>query len=237
MHDLGEGMLILASASPRRRVLLGLLGIPFRSVISYADETLMPGVAPERVVAALAASKAACASEAGSRGLVVAADTVVALGGEIMGKPRDAQDAVAMLKALRGRWHRVWTGMVVLDTTGGQGDGAAAVGMGAAMPGQPAVVRSDVLMRRYSDHEIERYVASGDPLDKAAAYAIQHAEFRPVARLRGCYANVMGLPVCRLAELLGQHGLTAACPREACTAHLGIECAGPEALKGRTNRG
>jgi septum formation protein len=121
-------------------------------------------------------------------GLIVAADTLVVLEGEILGKPTDPAGATAMLRRLRGREHRVLSGLTLLD----------------AISGREAteVVETRVWMRPVSNEEIAAYVASGDPLDKAGAYAIQHPGFHPVARLWGCAANVMGLPLCRLDALL-----------------------------------
>ena len=148
--------------------------------------------------------------------MIIAADTaVIGEGGqggsEIFGKPRDANEAASMLRMLRGRIHQVITAIQVLST---QDD-----------TGRLDVCTTDVPMREYSEAEIDTYIASGDPMDKAGAYAIQHAGFHPVENLRGCYANVMGLPLCHLTRNLTQSGIP---PRvnvpRTCQAALGYNC-------------
>jgi septum formation protein len=178
--------IVLASASPRRRELLELLGLPFAVHTVEVDETARPGETPEVLVARLSATKAAAVARGLKDGLVVAADTVVALEGEVLGKPRDAAHAAEMLRRLRDRRHAVHSGVTVVD----------------AASGRAAIHLSDtaVWMRDYDDAEIEAYVAGGDPLDKAGAYAIQHAGFRPVARIQGCFTGVVGLPLGALSD-------------------------------------
>ncbi len=161
---------------------------------SDVDETQRPGEPPADYVLRLAEAKARVAAGRGAPGeIVVAADTTVVDDEQVLGKPRDAAEAAAMLRQLRGHAHRVYTGLAVLNTATGQ------------------LVRdlcvTSVPMRDYSDEEIERYVATGDPLDKAGAYAIQHDRFHPVARLSGCFASVMGLPLCHLLRSLQKMGL------------------------------
>ncbi len=121
------------------------------------------------------------------RVLILAADTTVSLDTQMLGKPLDSAHAVRMLCALRGREHEVYTGMSLVDVHTGQEE--------------TAVHCASVTMRPYSDEQIERYAASGDPLDKAGAYAIQHPWFRPAADLQGCYLGVMGLSICQLIQL------------------------------------
>lgn len=125
--------------------------------------------------------------------LIIGADTNVALDGELLGKPVDAADARRMLHALRGRTHHVNSGVCILDARTGK----EVVDTHSAM----------VTMRDYSDAEIEAYIATGDPMDKAGAYAIQHPVFRPVAVMEGCYTGVMGLSICRLIQVLADFGL------------------------------
>jgi MAF protein len=125
--------------------------------------------------------------------VVIAADTAVVDAGEILGKPVDKHDAVRMLKRLRGHTHQVYTGLALLRVSNGYL--------------QTDLTVTDVPMRAYSDEEIQAYVRSGDPLDKAGAYGIQHPGFQPVETLHGCFASVMGLPLCRLTYLLGQFGI------------------------------
>jgi MAF protein len=165
----------------------------FNVIAANVDETQQPGEAPGDYVLRLAEDKARaarrCATEAE---FVMAADTTVVDGDALLGKPADAAEAAAMLRQLRGRTHQVYTGIAVLHTPSGQL--------------LKDVCITDVPMRAYSDAEIDRYVRSGDPLDKAGAYAIQHEEFHPVAGLAGCFASVMGLPLCHLLRLLERLG-------------------------------
>jgi septum formation protein len=199
----------LASNSPRRRQLLSWAGWTFDTLPANVDESLHPGEVPDRYVLRLAESKArACAAP---DGLVIAADTTVADGERILGKPAGPAEAREMLSSLRGREHQVYTALAVLNTASGQLE--------------MDVCRSGVSMRAYNDAEIEDYIASGDPFDKAGAYAIQNQSFHPVEGFQGCYANVMGLPLCRLALLLERFGLHA--PQQArvvCHANLGYDC-------------
>ena len=149
--------------------------------------------------------------ESGERVILIAADTTVALDGGILGKPRDATEAYDMLRRLRGRSHMVYTGLVVSELNGRK-----------TVEGVQATA---VTMRPYSDAELEAYVASGEPLDKAGAYGIQHPVFSPVLSLEGCYLSVVGLSICHLAALLQQlavppHVDTAALLQ----AHRGYNC-------------
>jgi len=193
-------MLILASASPRRRYLLACLGLPFEVVAPEIDEGTMAGRA-ERIARRLAAAKARAVAEERRDATVLAADTVVAHRGVLLGKPRDAAEAEAMLKRLRGRVHRVVTAVAVLPParTGARRGGHCRPLV------EHAVTR--VTMRRYSDAEIAASIARGDPFDKAGAYAIQDERLAPVARYDGCYCNVVGLPLWTAVRLLGRAGL------------------------------
>jgi septum formation protein len=184
--------LILASSSPRRKALFSLFGFPFIVNPAEIDENQRPGESPPDYVLRLAREKALkVAGEA--TGLVMAADTTVADGDEILGKPQDAMDAKRMLQQLRGRIHQVYTGIALIDTKTGDS--------------YEDLCRTDVPMRNYSDEEIEAYIATGDPMDKAGAYAIQHPGFHPVEDLEGCFTSVMGLPICRLIPGLRRFGL------------------------------
>ncbi len=186
---------ILASRSPRRRWLLAHLGIPFRVVIPQLEEDIAPATAgkPEEVAEALALAKAEAAAREHREGIVIAADTIVVAGDTILGKPADGSEAAATLRRLRGKPHRVITGLAVVDA--GSGRRAA------------SHVVTAVRMRRYSDGDIAAYVARGEPLDKAGAYAIQDQQFHPVASYDGCYCNVIGLPLRALVNLLRRAGL------------------------------
>lgn len=204
--------LILASNSPRRQQLLALCGVRFSVLVADVDESQRPGEAPGDYVLRLAEMKARkVAEKAGAGKVIVAADTAVVDAGEILGKPVDEQDAVRMLKRLRGHTHQVYTGLALLRVS----DGRLVTDLTV----------TEVPMRAYSDEEIKAYVRTGDPLDKAGAYGIQHPGFQPVENLHGCFASVMGLPLCRLTWLLQEFGITAD-PSAAirCQAELQYDC-------------
>jgi MAF protein len=185
--------LILASASPRRRQLFSLLEVPFTWLTADVEENRGHGERPEEMVCRLSQAKAEALAADHPERLIVAADTIVVLDGQVLGKPADADEAVAMLQRLRGREHLVFSGLAALSPSAGQQ--------------ATELAQTTVWMRPYSDGEISRYVASGDPLDKAGAYAIQHRAFNPVAYIQGCYASVMGLPLCHLMRALSRLGL------------------------------
>lgn len=198
--------LLLASNSPRRRQILALSGWTFAVRPVDIDESSLPGEAPTDYVLRLAESKARAAGQFAVAGqLVLSADTTVADGRQILGKPADAAEARAMLSALRGREHFVYTAVGVSDPHSGRL--------------VTDLCATQVWMRDYSDEEIEAYIASGDPFDKAGAYAIQNPQFQPVERITGCYSCVVGLPLCRVVSLMAGFGLippdpvTGACPR------------------------
>jgi MAF protein len=195
--------LILASSSPRRRHLLALLGLPFTVVRAEVDESPLAGEEPAATARRLSRAKAQAAAVHLREGLIVAADTLVVLEGECLGKPAHPDEATAMLCRLRGREHRVLSGLALLDAASGR----EAI----------EVVETRVWMRHTSDEEIAAYVASGDPFDKAGAYAVQHDGFHPVARWWGCATNVMGLPLCHLDTMLRAFGVPlGATPVQAC---------------------
>ncbi|HOA24755.1 MAG: Maf family protein [Aggregatilineales bacterium] len=186
--------LVLASRSPRRRELLALTGLPFRVVVPETDETQRPDENPEDYARRLSQVKAgAAAAMLDEHALVLAADTIVVDGDDVLGKPADAEEAAAMLRRLRGRTHRVMTGVTLLDTGSGRRLTELAI--------------SPVPMRNYTDEEIAAYIASGDPFDKAGAYGIQNRDFHPVENFEHCYANVMGLPLCYVTRLLRAFGV------------------------------
>lgn len=187
--------LVIASASPRRHELLAALGLRFVVAPSEVDEpALAAGRAPEDAAVHLARCKA---EATGARSdLVLAADTMVVLGERVLGKPADAADATAMLAGLRGRVHRVLTGVAVTSPAGVA----------------TALVESEVRMRDYGDAEIAAYVATGDSLDKAGAYGVQSDTFHPVAHVGGCWCNVMGLPLWTAYRLLRDAGMLAPIP-------------------------
>lgn len=189
-----QPILILASNSPRRQQLLALGGWSFNVLVADVDESQHADEAPGDYVLRLAEEKARKSAEgAHNTSVVIAADTAVVDGDDILGKPVDEADAVHILKRLRGHTHQVHTGLALLRAS----DGHTLTDL----------TITEVPMRDYSDEEIDAYVRSGDPLDKAGAYAIQHPRFHPVKNLEGCFASVMGLPLCRLTYLLGQFGI------------------------------
>lgn len=182
--------LILASQSPRRRELLRLMGHPFVIRAADIDETMDPEKAPFDEVARVSRLKA-LAVERDEEDIVVAADTIVVCGDRVLGKPRDEEDALRMLRLLSGRDHQVMTGMTVVK--GGRAVTVTEV--------------TDIHFRELSDAEIRSYIATGEPMDKAGAYGIQGGAALFAIGLSGDYYNVMGLPVCRLALILRKMGL------------------------------
>jgi septum formation protein len=184
-----DSSIVLASASPRRAELLELAGIPFRVAPADIPEEPLPGEEAIPHALRLAGGKARAAAQREQAGrFFIGADTIVVLDGRIMGKPRDSADAVRMLTALSGRSHEVVTAYCVLDRVTGQDFSAA--------------VRTTVQFKGLAATEIQRYVDSGCPLDKAGAYAIQGGAAHMVREIRGSYTNVVGLPTCELYEAL-----------------------------------
>ena len=189
--------LYLASGSPRRRELLTQIGVPFSVISAEIDETPLPDESPQAYVERLARGKAAAgrarlgAGQAAAGTCVLGADTAVVLDGQILGKPLDEAEALAMLLALSGREHEVLTAVAVRD-----GERC-----------ESRVVRSLVRFRAINSEEAHTYWSSGEPRDKAGAYAIQGLAAVFVAGLNGSYSGVVGLPLCETAELLGHFGI------------------------------
>jgi len=187
--------LILASGSPRRAEILQSAGFPFTVMSSAVDETPIPGESALEIVKRLAFAKAELvAARAVGPAIVIAADTVVVLDNTIFGKPRTTEDARQMLEKLAGRTHTVTTGVALIRL--------------------PDVERREfqetthVQFSALDDEEITRYLASGEPFDKAGAYAIQGRAGRYILRIEGCYYNVVGLPLARLCTALAELGWT-----------------------------
>jgi len=177
--------LILASQSPRRKELLGLFRLPFSVQVADIDETMDPAKPPYDEVARVSRCKAEAVAR-NADDVVIAADTIVVCEGKVLGKPRDTADAKAMLRLLSGRDHQVMTGMCVIR-------------------GEKTVTCTevtDIHFRELSDQEIEAYVATGEPMDKAGSYGIQGGAALFAEKMVGDYYNVMGLPVCRLWKIL-----------------------------------
>ncbi len=173
-------------------------GLPLRLAEAAVDESLHPGESPAALVVRLAQLKARAPIEAPARLWRLAADTIVDLDGQPLGKPADAEEARRTLRALRGRAHEVHTGVALYNPAGRQ-----------------LLLRrltTRLWMRNYSDAEIEACIARGEPFDKAGGYAIQDPLFAPVERIEGCYANVVGLPLCVVAAMLREAGLLPSTP-------------------------
>jgi septum formation protein len=184
----------------------------FNVTASDVDESKLPDENPARYVLRLAEAKVRAVEHTANPGhIIIGADTVVVDSGDILGKPKDSAEAVTMLTRLRGHSHQVYTGIAALRVS----DGKLVTDL----------CITDVPMRSYRDDEIESYTLSGDPLDKAGAYAIQHPGFRPVEKLSGCYASVMGLPMCHLVRSLRQLDISPAVDVPAsCQTYLNYQC-------------
>jgi len=170
------------------------LEVHFIATAADVAEEIEERESPEEMVCRLSLVKARTVALLHPEYLIVAADTTVALDGDVLGKPADEAGAVAMLRRLRGRKHTVFSGVTVYHPMSGQTI--------------TELTESMVWMIAYTDEEVAHYAASGDPLDKAGAYAIQHQNFSPVERIEGCYASVMGLPLCHLTRAFAHLGVT-----------------------------
>ncbi len=186
--------IILASSSPRRRSLIRLLGLNFRTLSTNIDEKPLPGERPDEFVCRLALKKADAVACRAHAGVVLGCDTAVAVEGELFGKPGTAAEAKRMLRALSAKSHEVWSGLALLDLNRGLRWLDAE--------------RTVVYFKELSDQEIEGYVASGEPIDKAGAYAIQGKGALFIPRIEGCFFNVVGLPLYRLHSLLQKAGIS-----------------------------
>ena len=187
-----KGMLILASASPRRQELLQQIGCDFRVFVSHAEELSESGVSPEKLATENARRKAEDVASRDTTGLpVLGADTVVAVDATILGKPKDEEDAARMLRLLSGRRHFVYTGV-------------ALVYHGATYT---SVVQTAVWMDKMSDEEISAYIATGEPMDKAGAYAVQGIAAKFIPKIEGSFSNVVGLPLHEVKNLARKAGI------------------------------
>jgi len=207
-----EFSLLLASQSPRRRELLSFIGIPFDVASADVDESLDPNESPRDYVLRLAEAKArALARNDAKAQIIIGSDTAVVDAGETLGKPRDKSEAESMLRQLRGRTHQVYTGIALYDERSDKVFSELCI--------------SDVPMRDYSDAEMDAYISTGDPMDKAGGYAIQNGDFAPVEHFDGCFASVMGFPLCHLARSLKKAGIEVSADLpQACRSSLNYEC-------------
>jgi len=185
--------IVLASASPRRSQLMQEIGLKFDVMPSQVAEGDISASCPEELVMRLAHAKAADVAGRIQSGIVIGADTVVVAGGQILGKPVDLDDAAKMLRALSGREHQVYSGVAVIDAESGR----------SLIDYEATAVR----FRQLSEAAIQRYVATGEPMDKAGAYAIQGLGSLLVTGISGDYNCVVGLPLCRLAMMLSEFGV------------------------------
>lgn len=186
--------LVLASSSPRRRELLHTLGIPFIVQTSDVDETTAPGLSPREVVEELAVRKAQVVASTLTEGVVLGSDTIVVLEGQILGKPADEADAFHMLSMLQGREHTVYSGVALIDVASGRVEVSHS--------------HTQVRIRPLSQTEIESYIATHEPMDKAGSYAIQGIGATIVEGITGDYFTVVGLPLCLTANMLSRFGIT-----------------------------
>jgi MAF protein len=207
-----KNVLVLASNSPRRRQLLGLGNWSFKVIVADVDESQLAGETPRDYVVRLAHAKVLAAQPgAESEAVIIGSDTTVVDGDAVLGKPIHEADAERMLKQLRGRTHQVYTGLALYRKRDGKTLTELSV--------------TDVPMRNYSDAEITAYIHTGDPMDKAGAYAIQHPDFQPVESMQGCYASVMGLPMCHVLRALKKFDISpAADVPAACQSLLNYHC-------------
>ena len=187
---MNDTTLILASASPRRRELLSLTGLAFTVDAPDVDESC--SLPPREAVKELSRRKAMAAAAMHPGCVVLAADTLVSVEDTALGKPHDAEDAFRMLRSLSGRWHQVYTGVTVVDAQGTV---------------RSEVDGTDVHFETMSDTAIRRYIATGEPMDKAGAYAVQGIAGLWIDELRGSHTNVIGLPMALTRRLLEQVGL------------------------------
>lgn len=188
-----NGQLILASSSPRRQQFLQELGIEFKVETVEIDESIEKGEAPKALVLRLSKEKAAAVSKNFPEAHVLAADTVVVIDGEILGKPKDVKDAERMLKRLSDRWHEVWTGFCIMKKTVTLNAGSA--------------VKTRVFFRELSDDLCRAYVLTGEPSDKAGGYGIQGKGGFLVEKIEGSHSNVIGLPVAQVVDNLLQYNI------------------------------
>jgi septum formation protein len=196
--------LILASESPRRRKLLEQAGLRFTVVPSAVDESGLPAADPALAVRRLAEAKTLAVARRFPDSWVIGADTVVCLDQQLLGKPANAAEARGMLRRLSGRSHEVFTGFCLCQRTSGHHHCQS--------------VRTDVTFKRLSEREIDWYIASGEPFDKAGAYGIQGLGAQLISTLHGSYTNVVGLPLCEVMDALMSSGAVVIAPEPQCPA-------------------
>ncbi len=202
--------IILASASPRRQAYLTMLDLSFTIQATNIDETPLPHESPTALVRRLSYQKAAAVTPPCPETLIIGADTIVGLGDEILGKPTSPADAKRMLTLLRNHAHYVHSALTILQTP--------------TLQHHTTLSSTRVTLRDYTSAEIDSYIASGDPMDKAGAYAIQNPDFAPVVQISGCYAGVVGLPLGLLVEGLAKFGVVLKGVHGKCAGYTGQGC-------------
>lgn len=202
--------LILASASPRRQAFMRALGLTFTIHTADIDESPRPNEPPVDLVCRLSREKAEAVAKRHPQALIIAADTIVVFQNQILGKPANSAHATEILTRLSGKNHFVYSALTLHQLSTGRTE--------------IKLNTTTVQMRHYTEAEIATYVATGDPLDKAGAYAIQHPDFSPVAKLDGCYAGVMGFPLEDLALGLAKFGIQLENVASVCSTHTGQPC-------------
>lgn len=202
--------IVLASRSPRRQEFMRQLGLTFTVQSADIDESALPNEAPTDFVQRLSREKAAAVATDHPKSLIIAADTIVVWGDKILGKPKNETHAREILESLRDKKHLVYSALSFLQPESGQKFSS--------------INSTRITMRNYSDAEISAYIASGDPVDKAGAYAIQNKAFTPVMCWDGCYANVMGFPLGDLETGLLQFGIEVPNMAQKCSAITGMGC-------------
>ncbi len=200
MSTTRQRMIYLASSSPRRQELVRMLQLPVHIYPSHTDEAIELGTPPKSIVEQLSLRKAATAreqilaeSESAPDGIVLGSDTIVVLNGQVLGKPTDLTHAYEMLSALQGHTHEVLTGIALLD-----------------LRTEHAIIKhrlTKVTMKQLTTHQIDRYIATGEPIDKAGSYAIQGIGATLIDSIDGCYFNVVGLPISLLSDMLYEMGM------------------------------
>jgi septum formation protein len=186
--------LILASTSPRRRAILALLGLPFDVIAPEFDEQLSAHLSIEDEVFDFAVGKARSVASKNPDSIVIGSDTMISLDGEKIGKPADRVDAARILRLLAGKTHNIYTGVAILDGTGGSG--------------LRVVEEVRVAMREYTEEEIERYLSANESLDKAGAYSIQGEGRKLIDSIRGDYLAAVGMPLRSIADYLASRGMS-----------------------------
>jgi len=202
--------IILASGSPRRKELLSTLEIPFEIITSGVSEEVDPTLDPVEMVKVLAEMKATAVAKKIHEGLVIGSDTTIAFKGSTLGKPANPKDAKRMLEMLRNEKHQVISGIAIIDSS--------------SMRIEAGTVTTSIRMRNYSDQEVNDYIATGEPMDKAGSYAIQGKGSSLVAEIEGCYNNVVGFPLCELVKLLEKFAVSVNSRDSVCKLPSGDAC-------------